>query len=97
MRATVMLSIVALSGCTSGNTLPGRPTPEETVRIVGPGRTIQLTTSPAVAARAAITRPASRAPDLRVSNLLHLQVNATTTGLSFQGARESTRERSGST
>ena len=51
MRATVMLSIVALSGCAAANTVPGRPTPDETVRIVGPGRTIELTTSPAVAAR----------------------------------------------
>lgn len=51
MRATAMLSIVALSSCASANPVPGRPTPDETVRIVGPSRTIELTTSPTVAAR----------------------------------------------
>lgn len=51
MRAIALLSIVALSGCATANTVPRRPIPDETVRIVGPGRTIEVTTSPAVAAR----------------------------------------------
>jgi hypothetical protein len=51
MRATVVLSLVMLSGCASSNAVPGRPTPNETVRIVGPTGAVDLTTSPTVAPR----------------------------------------------
>lgn len=41
-----MLSIVALTGCASSSAVPGRPTSDESIRIVGPGRAIELRTSP---------------------------------------------------
>lgn len=51
MRATVLISLVTLSGCASSSAVPGHPTPTETVRIVGLTGAVALTTSPTVAAR----------------------------------------------
>jgi hypothetical protein len=45
-----MLSVVTLSGCASSPAVPGHPTPNETVRIVGPAGAVALTMSPTVAA-----------------------------------------------
>jgi len=50
MRGTIILSIVAISGCASSSGARGTPTSDETVRIVGARETIELRTSATVTA-----------------------------------------------
>lgn len=45
MRGTIMLSIVALSGCASSGTVPGPRPSDESVRIVGARETVELRVS----------------------------------------------------